>query len=73
MQVNFIGHGLDPKNENTVGNILVTSFGKNKFDSFTGLVAFASYAGVNKTDRSDISADYKFRHKYEKKHKSNIK
>jgi HKD family nuclease len=48
MQVNFIGHGLDPKNENTVGNILATSFGENKFDSFTGLVAFASYAGVNK-------------------------
>lgn len=48
MQVNFIGHGLDPKNENTVGNILATSFEENKFDSFTGLVAFASYAGVKK-------------------------
>ncbi len=48
MQVNFIGHGLDPKNENTVGNILATSFEEKKFDSFTGLVAFASYAGVKK-------------------------
>ena len=48
MQINFIGHGLDPKNENTVGNILATSFEEKKFNSFTGLVAFASYAGVKK-------------------------
>jgi HKD family nuclease len=48
MQVNFIGHGLDPNNENTVGNLLATSFDDKKFDNFTGLVAFASISGVKK-------------------------
>lgn len=46
MQVNFIGHGLDTTNENTVGNLLTTSFQESKFDSFIGLVAFASISGV---------------------------
>lgn len=46
MQVNFIGHGLDPNNENTVGNLLATSFQDPKFDSFFSLVAFASNSGV---------------------------
>lgn len=46
MQVNFIGHGLDTTNENTVGNLLATSFQENKFDNFIGLVAFASISGV---------------------------
>ena len=48
MQVNFIGHGLDPKNIKTVGNILADSFEDKKFTSFIGLVAFASFAGVKK-------------------------
>lgn len=48
MQLNFIGHGLDPTNENTVGNILATSFQENKFDTFFGFVAFASISGVRK-------------------------
>lgn len=48
MQVNFIGHGLDPTNKYTVGNILADSFEDNKFNRFTGLVAFASFAGVKK-------------------------
>lgn len=48
MQVNFIGHGLDPDNENTVGNLLATSFKDEKFENFTGLVAFASISGVRK-------------------------
>lgn len=48
MQLNFIGHGLDPTNENTVGNVLATSFQDKKFDSFIGLVAFASISGVRK-------------------------
>lgn len=48
MQVNFIGHGLDPKNIYTVGNILADSFEDKKFNNFTGLVAFASFAGVKK-------------------------
>ncbi|MGN6801232.1 MAG: phospholipase D-like domain-containing protein, partial [Ginsengibacter sp.] len=46
MQVNFIGHGLDPDNENTVGNLLATSFQDPKFDTFFSLVAFASTSGV---------------------------
>lgn len=46
MQLNFIGHGLDPTNENTVGNLLATSFQDPKFDSFISLVAFASNSGV---------------------------
>lgn len=48
MQVNFIGHGLDPSNENTIGNLLATSFEDKKFDTFTGFVAFASISGVRK-------------------------
>ena len=48
MQVNFIGHGLNPTNEFTVGNILATSFNENKFNRFLGFVAFASIAGVKK-------------------------
>lgn len=46
MQVNFIGHGLDPNNEHTVGNLLATSFQDPKFDTFFSLVAFASNSGV---------------------------
>lgn len=54
MQLNFIGHGLDPTNENTVGNILATSFQETtssndlKFDRFYGFVAFASISGVRR-------------------------
>jgi HKD family nuclease len=46
MQLNFIGHGLDSTNDNTVGNLLATSFQDPKFDSFISLVAFASNSGV---------------------------
>jgi len=46
MIVNFIGHGLDPTNRNTVGNILATSFSNSEFDSFVAFVAYASAAGV---------------------------
>lgn len=49
MQINFIGHGLDITNENTVGNILATSFETgDKFDTFIAFVAFASISGVRK-------------------------
>lgn len=48
MQTNFIGHGLDPTNKNTVGDQLCSSFADNRFDSFIGLTAFASIAGVKR-------------------------
>ncbi|GGC79500.1 hypothetical protein GCM10011508_03690 [Flavobacterium lutivivi] len=56
MQINFIGHGLDPTNEYTVGNILVSSFIDKKFSSFYGFVAFASIAGVKKLVPSILSS-----------------
>ena len=48
MIVNFIGHGLDPSNKLTVGNILAKSFEESKFQKFYGFVAFASVSGVKK-------------------------
>lgn len=48
MIVNFIGHGLDPSNKLTVGNILTKSFEESKFQKFYGFVAFASVSGVKK-------------------------
>ena len=46
MKVTFLGQGFEPESKNSVGNTLIKLFKENKFNSFTGISAFASEAGV---------------------------
>ncbi len=46
MKITFLGQGFESESKNSVGNSLIKLFKDNKFNSFTGISAFASEAGV---------------------------
>jgi HKD family nuclease len=46
MKVTFLGQGFEPESKKSVGNTIIKLFKENKFNSFTGISAFASEAGV---------------------------
>ncbi len=47
MKITLLGQGLKPTSEHSVGNQLIKFFADPEFDTFTGISAFASLAGVN--------------------------
>lgn len=47
MKVTFLGQGFESESKKSVGNQIVNFFQQNKFNSFTGISAFASEAGVS--------------------------
>lgn len=47
MKVTFLGQGFESESKKSVGNQIVNFFQQNKFDSFTGISAFASEAGIS--------------------------
>jgi hypothetical protein len=46
MKITFLGQGFESESKKSVGNIIIKLFKENKFNSFTGISAFASEAGV---------------------------
>jgi HKD family nuclease len=46
MKITFLGQGFESESKNSVGNKIINLFSENKFNSFTGISAFASEAGV---------------------------
>ncbi|MEN5086107.1 phospholipase D family protein [Sphingobacterium faecium] len=46
MNISFLGQGFEEKSPNAVGNFLIDFLNRKEFDSFTGIVAFASESGV---------------------------
>jgi len=46
MKISFLGQGFDPTSPNSVGNKIIEFLSMNQFDSFLGIAAFASPAGV---------------------------
>lgn len=46
MRVTFLGQGFEPTSPNSVGNKLMDFLSSNDYDSFFGISAFASAAGV---------------------------
>lgn len=46
MEITFLGQGFESESKNSVGNTIIKLFKKSKFNSFTGISAFASEAGV---------------------------
>lgn len=47
MELKFIGQGLDPESDITVGNYIIDSLESNKYNSFYAFVAFVSSSGLN--------------------------
>lgn len=47
MKVTFLGQGFNPITDGSVGNKLIEFFSENSYQTFTGISAFASEAGVN--------------------------
>lgn len=47
MKTTFLGQGFNPKIDNSIGNKIMEFFSENNFQTFTGISAFASEAGVN--------------------------
>lgn len=47
MKISFLGQGFEPESKKSVGNQIVNFFKQTKFNSFTGISAFASEAGVS--------------------------
>lgn len=47
MKVKFLAQGIHKSNNNSVGSILMTLLQDDRFDTFVGISAFASYLGVN--------------------------
>lgn len=46
MKITFLGQGFESESKKSVGNTIIQLFKENKFNSFTGISAFASEAGV---------------------------
>jgi HKD family nuclease len=46
MKITFLGQGFESESKKSVGNTIIKLFKENKFNSFTGISAFASEAGV---------------------------
>ncbi|CAA0217646.1 conserved hypothetical protein [Tenacibaculum maritimum] len=46
MKITFLGQGFESESKNSVGNVIIKLFKESKFNSFTGISAFASEAGV---------------------------
>ena len=46
MKITFLGQGFEAESKNSVGNTVIKLFKETKFNSFTGISAFASEAGV---------------------------
>lgn len=46
MKITFLGQGFESESKNSVGNSIIKLFKESKFNSFTGISAFASEAGV---------------------------
>ncbi len=46
MKIIFLGQGFESESNNSVGNTVVKLFKESKFNTFTGISAFASEAGV---------------------------
>jgi HKD family nuclease len=47
MTITILGQGYAPISDGSVGSYLIKFFADKKFNSFTGISAFASQAGVN--------------------------
>ena len=47
MKISFLGQGFEAESKKSVGNQIVKFFQHNKFNSFTGISAFASEAGIS--------------------------
>jgi HKD family nuclease len=47
MKISFLGQGFEETSKNSVGNYLGEFFADKEFNSFTGISAFTSLAGVN--------------------------
>lgn len=56
MHITIIGHGYEPLSNNSVGNYLIKFLADTGFQSFTGISAFASEAGVNGLSKHIASA-----------------
>ncbi len=46
MKISFLGQGFEDQSTNAIGNYLMRFFGHTGLDSFTGISAFASEAGI---------------------------
>lgn len=46
MEIEFLGQGLSPDSEQSIGNVSIDSLKNKEFDKFTCIVAFASLGGV---------------------------
>lgn len=46
MNINILGQGFEEKSTNSVGHILIKLFSDKDFNTFTGISAFASQAGI---------------------------
>lgn len=70
MKIKFLGQGLDRLDNLPIGSILIDEFNNNKHNSFVGIVAFASKAGIEGLSEHIIKAKKYFNelklYKYEK-------